>query len=96
MEDLQVYLCPSGYGEATGTVSYLGQDIKVLARGTLDLSGDRARIDVKSVEAGNLPSAVGTRIINAILNTNDLKTLTFSVKPDTITIVDQSVTLTKK
>ena len=96
VEDLQVYLCPSGYGEATGTVSYLGQDIKVLARGTLDLSGDKARIEVKSVEAGNLPSAVGTRIINTILNTNDLKTLTFSVKPDTITIVDQSVTLTKK
>ncbi|MBK7327958.1 MAG: hypothetical protein IPI85_02345 [Dehalococcoidia bacterium] len=96
VEDLQVYLCPSGYGEATGTVSYLGRDIKVLARGTLDLSGDRPRIEVKSVEAGNLPSAVGTRIVNAILNTNDLKTLDLSVTPDTIKIVDQSATLTKR
>jgi hypothetical protein len=60
MNDLQVYLCPEGYGEAVGTINALGRDIHVLIRGTLDLSGDQTRIDVQKIEAGNLPGGVGT------------------------------------
>jgi hypothetical protein len=94
VEDLQVTSAPAGMAKQPDRF-VPRPDIKVLARGTLDLRADRARIDV--VGRGREPaSAVGTRIItNAILSTNDLKTLTFSVKPDTITIVDQSVTLKK-
>jgi hypothetical protein len=75
LSDLQVYFCPDGHAEAKGTASYLGRDVNIVVEGTLDLTAAKPTITVDAVRAGNLPSAVGTRIVNIILNAGDLKTL---------------------
>jgi hypothetical protein len=93
LNDLQVYLCPDGYGEATGTVNALGRDINVLIRGTLDLSADQPRIDVQKIEAGNLPSGVGTTIVNQILDRSGVKTLDVDVNITGISFADGEATL---
>ena len=93
LHDLQVYLCPQGYGEATGTINALGRDINVLIRGTLDLSGDQPRIDVQKIEAGNLPSGVATRAVNAVLDRSAVKTLNVDVKITGISFADAEATL---
>ena len=93
MNDLQVYLCPDGYGEAVGTINALGRDIHVLIRGTLDLSGAQPRIDVQKIEAGNLPGTVGTRIVNGILDRSDVKTLDVDVNITGISYADGEATL---
>jgi len=93
LNDLQVYLCPDGYGEATGTINALGRDINVLIRGTLDLSGDETRIDVQKIEAGNLPSGVGTTIVNQVLDRSGVKTLDVDVNITGISFTDGEATL---
>jgi hypothetical protein len=75
VEDLQVYFCPGGYGEASGRISVLGAKAKVIVRGTLDLSGPSPRIQIDSVRAGNLPSFIAKPAVDLILNTGDLRTL---------------------
>jgi len=74
VEDLQVYFCPDGHAEAAGRIKIAGVDSDVVAEGTLDLSGDRPRIRVDRVRVGNLPSAVGTRAVNFILDRGDART----------------------
>jgi hypothetical protein len=93
MNDLQVYLCPEGYGEAVGTINALGRDIHVLIRGTLDLSGDQPRIDVQKIEAGNLPSGVGTTIVNQMLDRSGVKNLDVDVNITGISFADAEATL---
>jgi hypothetical protein len=93
LNDLQVYLCPDGYGEATGTMNALGRDINVLIRGTLDPSSDPPRIDVQKIEAGNLPSGVATRIVNGILDRSGVKTLDVDVNITGISFADAEATL---
>lgn len=93
LNDLQVYLCPDGYGEATGTINALGRDINVLIRGTLDLSADQPRIDVEKIEAGNLPSGVGTTIVNQILDRSGVKNLDVDVNITGISFADAEATL---
>jgi hypothetical protein len=75
VEDLQVYFCPAGYGEASGKIKVLGLTTKVVVRGTLDLSGDKPRIQIDSVRAGNLPSAVAKPAVDLILDTGNFRTL---------------------
>ena len=72
---LQVYFCPDGKAEAKGSVSFLGRDLNILFRGTLDVSGGRNRLVINSVNAGNLPSAVGTRIVEQLLDRNNARDL---------------------
>jgi len=93
LNDLQVYLCPDGYGEVTGTVNALSRDINVLIRGTLDLSADQPRIDVQKIEAGNLPSGVGTTIVNQILDRSGVKTLDVDVNITGMSFTDGQATL---
>jgi hypothetical protein len=94
MSDLQVYFCPQGYAEATGTISGPGRDINVLVRGTLDLSGAKPRIHVMEVQAGNLPGFIATRLVNQVLDRSDVKTLNLSVPLRSLAITDGSATLT--
>ena len=93
LDNLQVYLCPQGYGEATGTMSVAGIDANVLIRGTLDLSGDQPQLDIESVEAGNLPGAVATRLVNQILDRGGVKTIDVDENLTSIDIGDGEVTL---
>lgn len=94
LDDLQVYLCPQGYGEATGKMSVAGVDANVLIRGTLDLSGEQPRIDIQSIKAGNLPGAIATTLVNQILDRAGVKTIDVEENLTSITIVDGQVTLT--
>jgi hypothetical protein len=93
LDDLQVYLCPEGYGEATGTMSVAGVDANVLIRGTLDLSGDQPRLDIQSIKAGNLPGAIATTLVNQILDRAGVKTIDVDENLTSIAIVDGEVTL---
>ncbi len=94
MDDLQVYLCPDGYGEAKGKMSLAGMDANVLLRGTLDLTGEQPRLDIQSVRAGNLPSAIATTLVNQVLDRGGVKTIDIDEHLTSITIVDGQVTLT--
>jgi len=94
LSDLQVFFCPRGYAEATGTIRGLGRDINVLVRGTLDLSGTKPRIHIMSVRAGNLPAFVATRLVNQVLDRSDVKTLNLSVPLKSVAIADGTATLT--
>ena len=76
---LQVYFCPDGKAEAKGRVSFLGRDLNVLFRGTLDVSGGQNRLVVDSVKAGNLPSQVGTRIVEQLLDRNNVRDLPLGI-----------------
>lgn len=94
LDDLQVYLCPQGYAEARGKIDLLGQSVDVLIRGTLDPTGAQPKIDVRKVEAGNLPSGIATTIVNQVLDQANVKTLDLDEHPTGISYVDGEVTLT--
>jgi hypothetical protein len=79
IKDLQVYFCADGKAEAKGRVTVLGRDVSVLLRGSLDVSGGQNRVVIDSVQAGNLPSWIGTSIINRLLDRNDVRTLPLGV-----------------
>ena len=53
--NLQVFFCPNGVAQATGTYSGAGPSIDFLAEGTLDLSGTQPKIDVTSLKTGRMP-----------------------------------------
>ena len=93
LNDLQVYLCAQGYGEAMGTLDVLGRDVRTIIRGSLDLSKDKPRLDVQSIRAGNLPSGVATRIVNEILDRSGVKTLDIKERITGISFSDGEVTL---
>lgn len=93
IQGLQVYFCPDGKAEAKGKVSFLGRDLNVLFRGTLDVSGGQNRLVVDSVEAGNLPSAVGTRIVEQFLDRNNVRDLPLGLELVSSTSLDGSHTL---
>lgn len=44
-----------GYGEASATFALIGIDVKVKARGTVNLTGGHAEADVDDMEIGNIP-----------------------------------------
>jgi hypothetical protein len=94
VDDLQVYFCPGGYAEASGKVSILGLKSKVVVRGTLDVSGSQPQIVIQEVRAGNLPSAVAKPVVDAILNTGNLKTLDLGARIAPLQFSDGVVTVT--
>ena len=94
LEDLQVRFCPDGLGEATGTIKTPGPDIKVLLRGTLDLSGDKPRIDVQTIKAGNFPGLGTTWILDNVIKKSDADILDIKVPLTKLEISDGSATLT--
>jgi len=94
LKDLQVRFCPDGLGEATGTIKTPGPDIKVLLRGTLDLSGDKPRIDVQTIKAGNFPGLGTTWILDNVIKKSDADILDIKVPLTKLEISDGSATLT--
>ena len=96
VDDLQVYFCPNGTAEAAGTLSVAGIKSKVVAQGTLDLSGEKPRIQIDEIRAGNLPSAVAKPAIELVLNTGNLRTLDLGAPIKSITYSDGRVTITSR
>jgi hypothetical protein len=94
LEDLQVHFCPDGLGEATGTIKTPGPDIKVLLRGTLDLSGAKPRIDVQTIKAGNFPGFGTTWILDNVIKKSNADILDIKVPLTRLEISDGSATLT--
>jgi hypothetical protein len=93
LDNLQIFLCPQGYAEATGTIRGRGPDIDVRIRGTLDLSGPRPAVDVMSVRAGNLPGLIATQLVDTILDRSDVRTLDIGVNLTSIDITDGEVAI---
>ncbi len=58
LENLQVFFCGEGFADATATFVGGGPAVDLLVRGTLDISGNRLKIEIQSVQAGNLPGFV--------------------------------------
>jgi len=94
LEDLRVHFCEDGLGEALGTINTPGPDIKVLLRGTLDLSGPKPKIDVQTIKAGNFPGFGTTWIINNIIKRGDADILDLEPNLISLEITDGSATLT--
>ena len=92
LENVQVYLCPDGYGEATATFVGGGPRLDLLARGTLDFSGDKPKIDIDKIKVGNLPGFVP---LGALVNylSDEAKTIDVDVNLTSITFSDGEVTL---
>jgi hypothetical protein len=93
VDELQVYFCPAGYGEASGKISVLGLKTRVVVRGTLDLSGSKPQIQIDSVRAGNLPSFIAKPAVDVILNTGDLRTLDLKEHLTSIQFSDGAATV---
>ncbi len=93
VDELQVYFCAAGYGEASGKLSVLGIKSKVVVRGTLDLSGAKPQIQIDSVRAGNLPSFVAKPAVDLILNTGNLRTLDLDEHLTSIQFSDGNATV---
>jgi len=94
LEDVRVHFCADGLGEALGTIKTPGPDIRVLLRGTLDLSGDKPKIDVDTIKAGNFPGYGTTWIINNIIKKGDADILDMDEHLISLEIQDNSATLT--
>jgi hypothetical protein len=68
-----------GSGEASATFGWLGIDINVKARGTVDLTGDHPDAEVEEMEIGNIPGWMAApveglvnRALDAALDDADL------------------------
>ena len=94
IEELQLYFCPGGTAEASGKLSVLGRKATVVISGTIDLSGERPRIHVDSIRAGNLPSAAAVPVVNLVLDTGDFRTLDLDEPLRSISFVDETATVT--
>ena len=93
VDRLQVYFCPDGSAEASGEIDMAGVSAKVVVKGTLDLSGDEPRIEIESVRAGSLPSAVAKPAVDLILDTGNVRTLDLDVNLTAIEFSDGQATL---
>jgi hypothetical protein len=94
LKDVRVHFCSDGLGEALGTIKTPGPDIRVLLRGTLDLSGDKPKIDIDTIKAGNFPGFGTTWIINNIIKKGDADILDMDEHLISLQIRDGSATLT--
>ena len=94
LKDVRVHFCADGLGEALGTIKTPGPDIRVLLRGTLDLLGDKPKIHVDTIKAGNFPGFGTTWIINNIIKKGDADILDMDEHLISLEIRDGSATLT--
>ena len=90
LEDLQVFFCSQGDAEATAIWVGGGPALDLLARGTLDISGDASKLNIQSVQVGNFPVAMG----EPPFLDEEAKTLDLGVRLTSVTFSDQRVTLT--
>ena len=92
LEDLQVFFCGQGYADATATFVGGGPALDLLIRGTLDISGDVPKVDIQSVQVGNLPGFVPLKQV-AVFIDEEARTLRLGVNLTSVTFSDQQVTL---
>jgi len=78
-EDIRVCLHDDA-GEASATVSVVGFDVKFKIRGTLDLSGEKAKADIEDISIGNVPGfmlapaeAIVSRALEDALNDQEIE-----------------------
>ncbi len=94
LKNLQVHFCSDGLGEALGTIDTPGPNINVLLRGTLDLSGSKPRIDVRTIKAGNFPGFGTSWILNNIIKKGNADVLNIDAPLTGLKITDGSAALT--
>ena len=92
LENLQVFFCGPGFAEATATFVGGGPAVDLLIRGTLDISGNRPKIEIESVQAGNLPSLVPLEGMLAALD-EEARTLNLGVNLTAVIFSEERVTL---
>ena len=92
LENLQVFFCGEGFADATVTFVGGGPAVDLLVRGTLDISGDRPKIEIQSVQAGNLPSLVPLEGMLAALD-EEARTLDLGVNLTAVVFSEEQVTL---
>lgn len=92
LENLQVYFCEQGYADATATFVGGGPAVDLLVRGTLDISGDRPKVVIESVPAGNLPGFLPLEKFLASLD-DEAKTLNLGVILTSVVFSEKQVTL---
>ena len=92
LENLQVFFCGQGFADATATFVGGGPAVDLLVRGTLDISGDRPKIEIESVQAGNLPGVVPLEGMLAALD-EETRTLDLGVNLTSVAFSEERVTL---
>ena len=90
--EFQVFFCGPGFAEATVTFVGGGPAVDLLIRGTLDISGDRPKVVIESVQAGNLPTLVPLEGMLAALD-DETRTLNLGVNLTSVVFSEQRVTL---
>ena len=86
IEGLRIVFCPDGSTEAFGKVTLAGLSSDVLVKGRLDLEADRPQVQIDSIKAGNLPSAVAEGLLDALWEGEEARTL-----PVTLNILSMDV-----
>ena len=92
LENLQVFFCRQGLAEATATFVGGGPAVDLLVRGTLDIFGDRAKIEIESVQAGNLPGFVPLGELLPSFD-DEARTLNLGVNLTSVAFSEERVTL---
>ena len=92
LENLQVFFCGQGFADVTATFVGGGPAVDLLARGTLDISGDRPKVEIESVRAGNLPGFVPLGELLASLD-DEARTLNLGVNLTSVAFSEEQVTL---
>ena len=92
LENLQIFICGQVYADATATFVGGGPALDLLARGTLDISGDAPKVNIQSVQVGNLPDFLPLGEV-VIFMDEEAKTLHQGVNLTSVTFSDRNVTL---
>jgi len=86
IEDLRIVFCPDGTTEAFGKVTAGGLGSDVLVKGRLDVEGERPRVQIDSIKAGNLPNFVAQGLLDVLWEDEEARTL-----PVTLNILSMDV-----
>jgi hypothetical protein len=94
VDGLRVYFCPNGLAEATGSVSVLGLESDFAVGGTLDVSGARPRVEIKSVRAGSFPNFIAKPIVDWLLKDKEVIDLPLAERITAVEIRDGEALVT--
>jgi len=84
-----------GSGSAKVDIPFVPGDVNVLVKGTLDLTGDKPKVEVTDIEMGRLPGPVASRIEDFITRLIDHETDGITLKHDYgLQFADGQVTIT--
>ena len=79
VENLQVYFCPDGTAEAFGKVKVAGLSSDVLVKGRIDIDQAQPRVEIDSIEAGNMPSFVAEHLLDLIWDGQAARTIPLTI-----------------